>query len=76
MGLFVSEVDLRAEADRLERTIDELLLVIEGGQPLNRDAVERSISMLRAYRLCVRRSRVGDGAIKRCATWFKSVALK
>jgi phosphate starvation-inducible PhoH-like protein len=30
-----------------ERTIDELLLVIEGGQPLNRDAVERSIGMLR-----------------------------
>jgi len=31
-----------------ERTIDELLAVIEGGQPLNRDAVERSIQMLRA----------------------------
>jgi phosphate starvation-inducible protein PhoH and related proteins len=30
-----------------ERLIDELLLVIDGGQPLNRDAVERSISMLR-----------------------------
>ena len=29
-------------------TLDELLLVIDGGQPLNRDAVERSISMLRA----------------------------
>ncbi len=32
----------------VERTIDELLAVIEGGQPLNRDAVERSIQMLRA----------------------------
>ncbi len=32
----------------VERTIDELLLVIEAGQPLNRDAVERSIGMLRA----------------------------
>ena len=31
----------------IERTIDELLVVIEAGQPLNRDAVERSISMLR-----------------------------
>src|SRR3954468_15664401 len=37
-----------AEVALAERTIDELLLVIEGGQPLNRDAVERSISMLRA----------------------------
>ncbi len=32
----------------VERTLDELLAVIEGGQPLNRDAVERSIQMLRA----------------------------
>jgi phosphate starvation-inducible PhoH-like protein len=37
-----------AEVALAERTIDELLLVIEGGQPLNRDAVERSIGMLRA----------------------------
>ena len=37
-----------ADVALAERTIDELLLVIEGGQPLNRDAVERSISMLRA----------------------------
>ncbi len=37
-----------AEVALAERTIDELLLVIDGGQPLNRDAVERSISMLRA----------------------------
>ncbi len=32
----------------VERTIDELLSVIAAGQPLNRDAVERSIGMLRA----------------------------
>ena len=37
-----------AEVALAERTIDELLLVIEGGQALNRDAVERSIGMLRA----------------------------
>jgi phosphate starvation-inducible PhoH-like protein len=37
-----------ADVALVERTIDELLLVIEGGQPLNRDAVERSIGMLRA----------------------------
>jgi phosphate starvation-inducible protein PhoH and related proteins len=36
-----------AEVALAERLIDELLLVIDGGQPLNRDAVERSISMLR-----------------------------
>ena len=34
-----------ADVALVERTIDELLLVIEGGQPLNRDAVERSIGM-------------------------------
>ena len=32
----------------LERLVDELLLVLGTGQPLNRDAVERSVSMLRA----------------------------
>ena len=32
----------------VERTIDALIAVIEGGQPLNRDAVERSIQMLQA----------------------------
>ena len=37
-----------AEVALVERLIDELLDVIEGGQPLNRDAVERSIQMLRA----------------------------
>src|SRR4051794_13689934 len=37
-----------ADIALVERTIDELLLVIEGGQALNRDAVERSIGMLRA----------------------------
>jgi phosphate starvation-inducible PhoH-like protein len=37
-----------AEVALAERTVDELLAVIEGGQPLNRDAVERSIQMLRA----------------------------
>ena len=34
-----------------ERLIDELLEVIDAGQPLNRDAVERSIGMLRAQTL-------------------------
>ncbi len=38
-----------ADVALVERTIDELLAVIEGGQPLNRDAVERSIQMLRAH---------------------------
>src|SRR5664280_2192661 len=33
----------------LERTIDELLTVLGTGQALNRDAVERSVSMLRAH---------------------------
>ena len=37
-----------SEVALVERLIDELLLVIAGGQPLNRDAVERSISMLRS----------------------------
>jgi phosphate starvation-inducible protein PhoH and related proteins len=37
-----------AEVALVERLIDELLDVLEGGQPLNRDAVERSIQMLRA----------------------------
>ena len=37
-----------AEVALVERLIDELLDIIEGGQPLNRDAVERSIQMLRA----------------------------
>ncbi|GAA4403698.1 hypothetical protein GCM10023168_15450 [Fodinibacter luteus] len=37
-----------ADVALVERLIDELLDVIEGGQPLNRDAVERSIQMLRA----------------------------
>ena len=32
----------------VERLVDELLVVIDAGQPLNRDAVERSISMLRS----------------------------
>ncbi|MBA2694607.1 MAG: PhoH family protein [Ornithinimicrobium sp.] len=31
----------------VERLIDELLAIVEAGQPLNRDAVERSIGMLR-----------------------------
>ncbi|WP_168581690.1 PhoH family protein [Gephyromycinifex aptenodytis] len=35
-----------AEADLLERLIDELLVITAAGQPLNRDAVERSIRML------------------------------
>jgi phosphate starvation-inducible protein PhoH and related proteins len=33
----------------LERTIDELLVVLATGQDLNRDAVERSVSMLRTH---------------------------
>src|ERR671910_331270 len=37
-----------AEVALVERLVDELLDVLEGGQPLNRDAVERSIQMLRA----------------------------
>ena len=37
-----------AEVALVERLLDELLDVIDGGQPLNRDAVERSIQMLRA----------------------------
>jgi phosphate starvation-inducible PhoH-like protein len=32
----------------VERLVDELLVIIDVGQPLNRDAVERSISMLRS----------------------------
>ncbi len=37
-----------AEVALVERLIDELLDVLEGGQSLNGDAVERSIAMLRA----------------------------
>ncbi|MBM6403584.1 PhoH family protein [Phycicoccus sp. CSK15P-2] len=37
-----------SEVALVERLVDELLAVLEGGQPLNRDAVERSIQMLRA----------------------------
>ena len=37
-----------AEVALFERLIDELLVVLATGQPLNRDAVERSASMLRA----------------------------
>ena len=37
-----------SEVALLERLIDELLVVLGTGQPLNRDAVERSASMLRA----------------------------
>ena len=36
-----------ADIALVERLVDELLAVIEAGQPLNRDAVERSIQMLR-----------------------------
>ena len=35
-----------ADVALVERLIDELLDVLEGGQPLNPDAVERSIAML------------------------------
>ncbi len=37
-----------ADVAVVERLVDELLAVIDAGQPLNRDAVERSIGMLRA----------------------------
>ena len=37
-----------AEVALFERAVDELLVVLATGQPLNRDAVERSVSMLRA----------------------------
>ena len=37
-----------ADIALVERTLDELLAVIDAGHPLNRDAVERSIQMLRA----------------------------
>ncbi len=37
-----------ADVTLVERTLDELIEVVRTGQPLNRDAVERSISMLRA----------------------------
>jgi len=37
-----------ADVALVERLIDELLAVLDGGQALNRDAVERSIGMLRA----------------------------
>ena len=35
------------EVALVERLVDELLVIIDAGQPLNRDAVERSIIMLR-----------------------------
>ena len=37
-----------AEVALFERAVDELLFILANGQPLNRDAVERSVSMLRA----------------------------
>ncbi|WP_265447263.1 PhoH family protein [Flexivirga meconopsidis] len=37
-----------ADMALVEELIDELLTIIDAGQPLNRDAVERSIGMLRA----------------------------
>ncbi|MGN6610140.1 MAG: PhoH family protein, partial [Angustibacter sp.] len=36
-----------AEVALLERLVDELLTVIAAGQPLTRDAVDRSVAMLR-----------------------------
>src|SRR5665648_877526 len=38
-----------ADVALLERTIDELLIVLGTGQALNRDAVERSVAMLRSH---------------------------
>jgi len=37
-----------ADVALLERLVDELLVVLATGQPLSRDAVQRSVSMLRA----------------------------
>ena len=45
-----NEISLRGaspEVALVERLIDELLVILDAGQPLNRDAVERSIAMLR-----------------------------
>src|SRR3954471_16267012 len=45
-----NEISLRGaspEVALVERLVDELLVLIGAGQPLNRDAVERSIAMLR-----------------------------
>ncbi len=39
---------LPADMALVEELIDELLSIVEAGQPLNKDAVERSIGMLRA----------------------------
>ena len=36
------------ELEIIDSLVDELLVIVETGQPLNRDAVERSISMLRS----------------------------
>ncbi|WP_338747991.1 PhoH family protein [Janibacter alittae] len=37
----------RHDLEVIDRLLDELMEIIEAGQPLNRDAVERSITMLR-----------------------------
>ena len=45
-----NEISLRGaspEVALVERLLDELLVILDAGQPLNRDAVERSIAMLR-----------------------------
>jgi phosphate starvation-inducible protein PhoH and related proteins len=45
-----NEISLRGaspEVALVERLVDELLVILDAGQPLNRDAVERSIAMLR-----------------------------
>src|SRR5664280_1969788 len=39
------------DVDLVDRLIDELLVIIAAGQPLGRDAVERSIGMLRGHGL-------------------------
>ncbi len=49
-----NEISLRGathDVALVERLIDELLVIIDAGQPLNRDAVERSIGMLRSQTL-------------------------
>src|SRR5699024_2630138 len=37
----------RSDLDVIDRLLDELMEIVESGQPLNRDAVDRSIGMLR-----------------------------
>src|SRR5699024_12372964 len=40
----------RSDLDVIDRLLDELMEIVESGQPLNRDAVDRSIGMLSGQR--------------------------